>query len=71
MAVLFGIVFLGHQIGSFSGVWLGGWLYDRTGSYDIVRWLGVAFGLFAAIVHRPIQETPIQRLAPRVQESSS
>ena len=44
MAMLYGIVFLGHQIGSFSGVWLGGWLYDRTGSYDVVWWLGVALG---------------------------
>ena len=63
MALLYGIVFLGHQIGSFSGVWLGGWLHDRTGSYDLVWWLGVAFGVFAAIVHWPIQEKPLPRLA--------
>ena len=56
MAMLYGIVFLGHQIGSFIGVWLGGWLYDQRGSYDIVWWLGVAFGIMAAIVHWPIRE---------------
>lgn len=63
MALLYGIVFLGHQIGSFSGVWLGGWLYDRTGSYDGVWWLGVVFGVLAAIVHWPIEEKPVMRLA--------
>ena len=63
MALLYGIVFLGHQIGSFSGVWLGGWLYDRSGSYDMVWWLGVAFGIMAAIVHWPIEERPVARLA--------
>lgn len=63
MALLYGIVFLGHQIGSFCGVWLGGWLYDRTGSYDGVWWLGVAFGVMAAIVHWPIEEKPVLRLA--------
>ena len=63
MAMLYGIVFLGHQIGSFSGVWLGGWLYDRTGSYDGVWWLGVALGVVAAILHWPISERPVARLA--------
>jgi len=62
MALLYGIVFLGHQLGSFSGVWLGGWLYDRSGSYDMVWWLGVAFGVMAAIVHWPIEEGPVLRL---------
>ncbi len=62
MALLYGIVFLGHQIGSFSGVWLGGWLYDRSGSYDGVWWLGVAFGIMAAVVHWPIEERPVGRL---------
>jgi MFS family permease len=56
MAMLYGIVFLGHQVGSFIGVWLGGWLYDQRGSYDMVWWLGVAFGIMAAIVHWPIRE---------------
>ena len=63
MALLYGIVFLGHQIGSFIGVWLGGWLYDRSGSYDTVWWLGVALGIMAAIIHWPIREKPVDRLA--------
>lgn len=63
MALLYGIVFLGHQIGSFTGVWLGGWLYDRGGSYDLVWWLGAALGVMAAVVHWPINEQPVPRLA--------
>ncbi len=62
MATLFGIVFLSHQIGSFLGVWLGGWIYDATGSYDLMWWAGVGFGLAAAIVHLPIDERPLPRL---------
>lgn len=63
LGLLGGIVFLSHQIGSFLGVWMGGVLYDRTGSYDAVWWLGVALGIFAAVVHWPIREEPIQRAA--------
>ena len=65
MATLFGVVFLSHQIGSFLGVWLGGLLYDRTGSYDMMWWAGIFFGVFAAVVHWPIDEKPLPRLAPR------
>jgi predicted MFS family arabinose efflux permease len=64
LGMLGGVVFLSHQIGSFLGVWLGGTLYDRFGSYDPVWWLGVALGIFAAIVHWPIEEKQIDRLAP-------
>ena len=63
MALLYGIVFLGHQIGSFIGVWLGGWLYDTSGNYDVVWWLSVVLGIMAAIVHWPINERPGRRLA--------
>jgi MFS family permease len=63
MATLFGIVFFSHQLGSFLGVWLGGFLYDRIGSYDPVWWAGVALGLAAAIIHLPINEKPLPRLA--------
>ncbi|MFC6489407.1 MFS transporter [Nitratireductor sp. GCM10026969] len=63
LGMLGGIVFFSHQVGSFLGVWLGGYLYDRFGSYDAVWWLGVALGIFAAIVHWPIQEKPVDRPA--------
>ena len=63
MALLYGIVFLGHQIGSFIGVWLGGWLYDTSGNYTAVWWLSVVLGIMAAIVHWPIKEGPVTRLA--------
>jgi len=62
MAMLYGIVFLGHQVGSFIGVWLGGWLFDRSGNYQPVWWLGVALGLMAAILHWLIRERPVKRL---------
>jgi MFS family permease len=60
MATLVGIVFFSHQMGSFTGIWLGGYLYDATGSYDVVWWLGVALGLFAALVHWPINEQSLR-----------
>lgn len=61
MATLFGIVFFSHQLGSFSGIWLGGFLYDRTGSYDIVWWSGVALSIAAMLIHLPIDERPLAR----------
>jgi MFS family permease len=63
MATLFGIVFLSHQLGSFTGVWLGGWLFERTGSYDLVWWLSVVLSLAAALLHLPIVERPAPRFA--------
>lgn len=64
LSMLGGFVFFSHQIGSFLGVWLGGLLYDSTGSYDIVWWIAVALGVFAALVNLPVRETAIQRAAP-------
>jgi MFS family permease len=61
LGLLGGIVFFSHQIGSFLGVFFGGYLRDVYGSYDVVWWLGVALGIFAAIVHWPIQEKPVIR----------
>jgi predicted MFS family arabinose efflux permease len=63
MATLYGFVFVSHQVGSFLGVWLGGRLYDEFGNYDIVWWLGVALGVFAAIVNLPIREQAAPRFA--------
>ena len=61
LSMLSGFVFMGPQVGSFLGVWLGGLLYDRTGSYDVVWWLSIALGVFAALINLPVRETPIQR----------
>ena len=63
MSMLGGFVFLSHQIGSFLGVWLGGRLYDMSGSYDIVWWLAVALGVLAALVSLPVREEAIHRAA--------
>lgn len=56
MGTLYGFVFLSHQLGSFIGVWLGGTLYDATGDYTLVWWIGVAVGAFSALIHLPIRE---------------
>ena len=63
MATLFGIVFLSHQLGGFLGAWLGGYLFDITGSYDAVWWLTVLLGLMSAALHLPIDDRPVARLA--------
>ncbi len=62
MSMLFGIVFLSHQLGSFLGVWLAGWIYDATRSYDAMWWISIGLGLFAALIHWPIEELPVARL---------
>jgi predicted MFS family arabinose efflux permease len=64
MSMLGGLVFFSHQVGSFMGVWLGGRLYDATGSYDIVWYIAIALGLFAALANLPVRETPIVRALP-------
>ena len=69
LATLFGFVFLSHQLGSFLGVWLGGRLFDATGSYDGIWWAGVFFGLAAALIHLPIDDRPIVRTCPPVPAS--
>lgn len=61
LSMLGGFVFFSHQIGSFMGVWLGGFLYDRTGSYDVVWYIAIALGIFAALINLPVKEAAINR----------
>ena len=63
LAMLYGVVFFSHQIGSFLGAYLGGYFYDQYGSYDYAWYLSVALSFFATIVHLPIDEKPLPRLA--------
>ena len=63
MATLFSFVLLSHQIGSFTGVWLGGLFYDATGSYVSAWWLAIALGVVAALIHWPIDDRPVERVA--------
>jgi predicted MFS family arabinose efflux permease len=65
LGMLYGFAFFSHQIGGFLGVWLGGVLYERTGSYDVVWWMGVALAMFATVVHWPIVEKPAPAMAIR------
>jgi predicted MFS family arabinose efflux permease len=62
MSMLFGVVFLSHQLGSFAGLWMAGYLYDLTGSYNAMWWVSIALGLFAGLINWPIQERPVPRL---------
>ncbi|WP_079246885.1 MFS transporter [Sphingomonas turrisvirgatae] len=64
LSMLYGIVFLSHQVGSFFGAWSAGLMFDLTGSYDSIWTASVALGLFAALVHLPIREAPVARLQP-------
>ena len=64
LSMLGGFVFLSHQVGSFLGAWLGGRLYDSTGSYDVVWWIAVALGGFAALINLPVREAAIARPLP-------
>ncbi|CAN7583378.1 MFS transporter [Acidovorax sp. LjRoot117] len=65
LSMLGGFVFFSHQIGSFLGVWLGGYLYDATGSYDIVWYIAIGLGVFAGLVNLPVKESPIARSTPQ------
>ncbi len=69
-SMLGGSVFFGHQLGSFMGVWLGGWLYDHTGSYDVVWYIAIALGLVAAVFNLQVNENPIER-APHPQGAAA
>jgi MFS family permease len=63
LSMLGGFVFFSHQVGSFMGVWLGGLLYDKTGSYDVVWYLCIALGVFACLINLPVREAAIARPA--------
>lgn len=63
LSTLYGIVFLSHQVGSFLGAWLAGLAFDATGSYQSMWWASIALGLFAAVIHLPIDERPHVRAA--------
>lgn len=63
LATVFGLVFLGHQVGGFTGAWLGGLIFDRTGSYDLMWQISILAGIFAALVHLPIRDRAKPALA--------
>jgi predicted MFS family arabinose efflux permease len=61
LTMLLGLAFFVHQLGGFLGVWLGGVLFERTGSYDVVWWGAIFFGIASAIINLPIVEKPVPR----------
>ena len=63
LATLAGFAFFSHQVGGFLGVWLGGIAFDRTGSYNVVWWLAILFGVLSALINLPIVEKPVARVA--------
>jgi predicted MFS family arabinose efflux permease len=63
LSTLFGIVFLGHQVGAFLGVWLGGRIFDATGSYDTVWMIAIGLGIASALIHLPIKESPLESMS--------
>ena len=71
MATLYGIVFLGHQAGSFTSVWLGGFVFDRTGSYDIAWWIIIIGGALASLLHWPIDDRPVAQVLADRREASA
>jgi MFS family permease len=63
LAMLYGFAFFSHQVGGFLGVWLGGVLFEQTGSYNVVWWLSIGLGIASALINLPIVEKPAPRLA--------
>ena len=65
MATLFGFAFFVHQLGSFIGIWAGGWLFEVTGSYMVIWWVSVALGVAAAALYVPVDDRPVEHAAAR------
>jgi predicted MFS family arabinose efflux permease len=65
LTMLAGLAFFSHQVGGFLGVWLGGIVFERTGSYDVIWWLSIFFGVMSALINLPIEEKPVVRAAPQ------
>ena len=63
-SMLYGLAFLNHQIGGFCGLMLSGWLRDATGSYMILWWLSIGFGVFSALINLPIEEKAVRNAQP-------
>jgi predicted MFS family arabinose efflux permease len=61
LAMLSGVTFVSHQVGGFLGVWLGGIVFERFGSYTPIWWLSILFGVLSALINLPIVEKPVQR----------
>ena len=70
LSMLSGFIFFSHQIGSFMGVWLGGYMYDKTGSYDLVWYLAIGLGVFAGLVNLPVREAPIVRTSAQLPQGA-
>jgi MFS family permease len=68
MSMLFGFVFLSHQLGSFLGLFLAGRIYDATHSYQVMWWISLGLGLLAGLIHLPIRERPVARLRAQAAE---
>lgn len=68
MATLFGLAFVSHSLGSFIGIWAGGWLFDLYGNFDAIWWIAVALGLVATLIHYPIDDRPLVRAVPQAAE---
>ncbi len=61
MSMLYGFAFFSHQLGGFLGVWLGGLVYERSGSYELIWWLSILLGVLSALINLPIREQPVVR----------
>ncbi len=64
LTMLAGFAFFSHQVGGFLGVWLGGVMFERTGSYDVIWWIAILLGILSALINLPIKERPVERPAP-------